>query len=81
MRIFLKVTVLILFAIGAFVVLLASKIESKYQMRNKETIKGSEQFEEKEIESLKKQKAVIRVKLYGLVFLIPGMIGILIMFD
>lgn len=81
MRIFFKVAALLLFAIGALVVLLAGKIENKYQLRNKENVKGSEQFEEKEIEGLKKQKAVIRVKMYGLIFLIPGMIGILILFE
>ena len=77
----LKGLVLLLFAVGALTVLLAGRIESKYQLRNKETIKGSVNFEEKEIDSLKKQKAVIRVKLYGLIFVIPGLIGILILFD
>ncbi|HBN86153.1 MAG TPA: hypothetical protein DDZ89_20200 [Clostridiales bacterium] len=81
MRIVVKALAILLFVVGALIVFLAGKIENKYQLGNKETIKGSENFEEKDVDSLKVQKAVIRVKLYGLIFLAPGLVGILIMFD
>jgi hypothetical protein len=81
MQMVLKALSLLLFAAGAFVIFLAGKIEEKYRLRSKETVKEAEHFEEKEIDEMKRQKAVLRVKLYGLVFLLPGLFGILILFE
>jgi hypothetical protein len=46
MQMVLKALSLLLFAAGAFVIFLAGKIEEKYRLRSKETVKGAEHFEE-----------------------------------
>lgn len=81
MNIVLKIISVLLFAVGSLIVFLAGKIEAKFRLRDRETIKDSEHFEDKEVDSLKIQKAVIRVKLYGLLVVAPGLVGILILFN
>ena len=80
MEIVLKTLLFTLLAAGSAVVFMADRIEKKFNMGKKESIKHSEEYDEKTLEDLKTQKAVIRVKLFGLVVLLPVIIIILIVF-
>ena len=72
---FLRIISLILLVIGAFVVY-GSKLINKYIELDKK-VKGPKDFEFENKEDEKKyleQKALATIKVYGLIFVIPGII-------
>jgi hypothetical protein len=69
---FLIVISIILCVIGALVSFMSKFIVRKMKIASSQVIKGIE--DEKAIESLKEQKAIMKVKLVGAAIFIPGMI-------
>ena len=69
---FLIVISIILCVIGALVSFMSKFIVRKMNIASSQVIKGIE--DEKAIESLKEQKAIMKVKLVGAAIFIPGMI-------
>ena len=69
---FLIVISIILCVIGALVSFMSRFIVRKMNIASSQVIKGIE--DEKAIESLKEQKAIMKVKLVGAAIFIPGMI-------
>lgn len=69
---FLIVISIILCVIGALVSFMSKFIVRKMNIASSQVIKGIE--DEKAIESLKEQKAIMKVKLVGAEIFIPGMI-------
>ncbi len=73
---FLIVISIIVCVIGALVSFMAKFLVKKMKLAYKQTIKGID--DEKNLESLKQQKAIMKVKLVGAAIFLPGMITLYI---
>lgn len=76
----LKILAFILVLIGGCMVYLAGMIVKKYKLDQKATCNIESELSEQEIVEYKENKAIIKVKLFGLMILLPGIIILLFIF-
>lgn len=69
-----------LVAVGALIVILARWFVDKYELTNKTMAKNEDEMDEEELEQYKKNKAVLNLKVLGMIVLLPGMILLLILY-
>ncbi|MDD4503106.1 MAG: hypothetical protein PHN87_08490 [Clostridia bacterium] len=69
---FLTVTSILICVVGALVSFTAKFIVKKMKLTQRQVIKGID--DQKNLESLKEQKAIMKVKLIGAAIFLPGMI-------
>jgi hypothetical protein len=76
----LEILALVIMAIGFIIVYAAKPVVRKYDLAKNQKCEHSQQMTEEEIEEYKFNKAVLRVKMLGLIVSIPGIIILIFFF-
>jgi len=76
----LKILAFILVAIGAIVVYGAKAAVNKFELDKKVNISFENEMTEEEIANYKTQRAVINIKIIGMLIALPGLIMVLVLF-
>ncbi len=74
----LEIVALVIIAIGFGVVLAARTIVKKYNLAEKQSCDYSVEMSEEEVNDYKFNKASVRIKMYGLLISVPGIVLLLL---
>lgn len=77
---FLKVLALLFIIVGAVVTFGSSKFVEMYKLDEKVKISYENELSEEELLKYKKQQAIVKVKMIGMVICLPGFILVLLLF-
>lgn len=77
---FLKVLAFLIIAVGAILVFGAKTIVEKRELDKKIMVDFENEMTEEEVTNYKKQRAVVNVKMIGMIVALPGLVMVLLLF-
>lgn len=76
----LKILAFVLVAMGALAVYSAKAVVNKFELDKKVKVEFENEMTEEEIANYKTQRAVLNIKIVGMLIALPGLIIVLVLF-
>lgn len=76
----LEILAFIFLIVGVLIVFLARWLVNKYELDKNTKAENEEEMDEEELLQYKKNKAVLNIKMLGMLILLPGIVLLLVLF-